>query len=185
MSRSLDILNDEYFEWLCDQVCDRRFAKQISYRKLLARLHSTEFRYSIPRDRNRAENGIDLRYRFGRTQTDCSIDLVMDILDGPCSVLEMMLALAIKCENFMDDTTRGDRTTQWFWGMVSNLGLGSMDDERFDRQYVDQVLDIFLNREYEPDGRGGLFTVRHCDRDLRNVEIWKQLCWYLDSIVDY
>ena len=40
-----------------------------------------------------------------------------------------------------------------------------------------------MNRTYSPDGDGGLFTVRNCDRDLRNVEIWIQMCWYLDTIV--
>ena len=54
---------EEYFEWLFDLVCAQRYSKPI-YRKLLMRLHDTEFRYSIPRDRNRAEDGEDLRYRF-------------------------------------------------------------------------------------------------------------------------
>ena len=38
-------------------------------------------------------------------------------------------------------------------------------------------------REYAPDGRGGLFTIRNCEEDLRKVEIWYQLCWYLDTII--
>ena len=83
----------------------------------------------------------------------------------------------------MDDPGVGDRTGQWFWGMIVNLGLGSMTDGRYDRRFVEGVLNRFLNREYEPDGRGGLFRIKHCNRDLRTVEIWYQLCWYLDSIV--
>ena len=111
-------------------------------------------------------------------------DEVLDILDGPCSVLEMMIALAIRCEeNIMDDPNIGDRTSQWFWGMVVNLGLGSMVDCRFDKQFVDETIRIFLNRKYAPNGNGGLFTIRDCDKDLRKVEIWHQLCWYLDKIV--
>jgi hypothetical protein len=95
----------------------------------------------------------------------------------------MIMALAIRCEeNFMDDPSRGNRTQQWFWGMIRNLGLGSMTDDRFDERAVRKTIEIFLNREYEPDGRGGLFTIRHRREDLRNVEIWYQLCWYLDSI---
>jgi hypothetical protein len=127
---------------------------------------------------------MDLRYRFAlelgyRNQPE----IVLDILNGPCSVLEMMIALAIRCEeNIMDDPNVGDRTGQWFWGMITNLGLGSMKDARFDIRYVDDVVAMFLDREYEPNGKGGLFTIRHCDCDLRDVEIWYQLCWYLDSI---
>ena len=113
---------------------------------------------------------------------DC--DDILDCLDGPCSILEMMVALAIRCEEgIMDDPDIGDRTGQWFWGMVTNLGLGSMSDENFDRKYVDEVIERFLNRKYDPDGRGGLFRVRNCKYDLREVEIFHQLCWYLDNIV--
>lgn len=176
-------INNDYFEWIFDTVCSGRFAKEISYRKLLIRLHDTEFRYLIPRDRNRAEDGLSLRYRFALTCDEDSYELIMDSIEGPCSVLEMMVALAIRCEeNIMDDPNIGDRTGQWFWGMVNNLGLGAMLDTRFDEQYVDEVIERFLDREYERDGTGGLFTIKRCDYDLRGVEIWYQLCWYLDTI---
>ena len=175
---------DEYFKWLTDLVCGKRYSKRISYEELLACLHNTEFRYLIPNDRNRAEDGADLRYRFAITQGYFrERDEVLEILDGPCSVLEMMVALSIRCEeNIMDNPNVGDRTGQWFWGMITNLGLGSMYNNHFDREAVEEILERFINREYEPDGRGGLFTVRHCRRDLRQVEIWYQLNWYLDSI---
>lgn len=178
------IIIDEYFRWLSEIVRENRRSRHISYEKLLVHLHEIEFTYLIPKDQNRAEDGVDLRYRFAMIQGyDQSVDLVMNILDGPCSVLEMMVALAIRCEeNIMDDPNVGDRTGQWFWGMVVNLGLGSMTDNRFDKRYVDDIVARFLDREYEPDGKGGLFRVRNCDRDLRDVEVWHQLCWYLDSI---
>jgi hypothetical protein len=113
----------------------------------------------------------------------CDGSDIYDILDGPCTVLEMMIALANRCEEtIMDDPDIGDRTGQWFWGMITNMGLGSMSDDRYDRRYVEYVITRLLDREYEPDGTGGLFTVRDCDRDMRDVEIWYQLCWYLDSI---
>lgn len=82
----------------------------------------------------------------------------------------------------MDDPSYGDRSLQWFWGMIVSLGLGSMTDDLYDDDYVTYVLDRFMDRKYEPNGKGGLFTIRDCDRDLRTVEIWYQLCWYLDSI---
>jgi hypothetical protein len=148
------------------------------------RLHNTEFRYTISKDRNRAKDGIDLRYRFALTEDQkYSYRSIMDYLDGPCSVLEMMIALSIRCEEtIMDDPNVGDRTGQWFWGMITNLGLGAMVDTRFDSRRVDEIIETFLDREYEPDGKGGLFTIRRCDKDLRSVEIWYQLCWYLDTI---
>lgn len=184
MSYTLESIHDEYFEWLSSLVCKNQFSKQFSYGTLLRHLHDTEFIYSIPKDQNRAEDGLDLRYRFAMSCFyGSSHEAILEELDGPCSVLEMMVALSIRCEeNIMDDPNIGDRTRQWFWGMIANLGLNSMYDARYDRRFVDDRLMIFLNRAYEPDGKGGLFRIRDCDRDLRTVEIWYQLCWYLDSI---
>lgn len=176
-----DELNNEYFNWMCNIVCADRFPNDISYKKLLMYLHGTRFRYSIKRDSDRADDGVSLRYRFALRN---GYDDVHYYITEPCSVLEMILALAIRCEeNIMDDTSFGDRTGQWFWGMINNLGLGAMTDDHFDKRYVEETIERFLDREYEPNGKGGLFTVKNCDRDLRNVEIWFQLCYYLDNII--
>lgn len=182
MTRFEETIRKEYFEWMIDLVCHDRYAKDISYRKLLTYLYNTEFIYSIKRDSNREEDGKNLRYRFAITASKChDADLY---LEGPCSVLEMMIALAIRCEeSIMDNPEYGDRTNQWFWGMINSLGLGSMTDEIFDEPYVESCITRFLKRKYSPNGQGGLFTIRNCNRDLRKVEIWYQLCWYLDTIV--
>ena len=170
---------DEYFEWLYDTVGGKRYSDQISFRKLLMHLHGREFRFIIPNDRNRAEDGACLRYRFS---VEKGFNDVPGCLNGPCSVLEMMVALAMKCEeNIMDDPHIGNRTGQWFWSMITNLGLGSMMDSRYDQRIVDDTIDRLINRQYEANGKGGLFTVKRHNRDLRDVEIWYQLCWYLES----
>ena len=178
-------IKNDYFNWLYNIVCGIRHAEQISYRKLLMYLHGIDFHYTILRDQNRAQDGIDLRRRFGLVHDlDGDVDRIVEDLEGPCSVLEMMVALAIRCEEtIMDDASIGDRTGQWFWEMVVSLGLGYMTDDRFDRRLADEVIHTFLDRKYEPNGKGGLFTIRHCDRNLRSVEIWVQMCWYLDTIV--
>ena len=125
-------------------------------------------------------DGVNLRYRFS-TVIQC--DEAFDILDEPCSVLEMILALAIRTEEqIMDDPHYGDRTQQWFWGMLSNIGISSMSDDNYDEQYVNEKVYRLLERRYEPNGKGGLFYIRDCDTDLRDVEIWTQLCWYLNTI---
>ena len=173
-------LQDEYFEWMYRIVSDGRFAKENSYRKLLTYLHTREFTWIIPKDANRAEDGKDLRWRFAYENHIH----IYDELDGPCSVLEMILALAIRCEeSIMDDPEVGDRTGQWFWKMITNLGLGSMTDRLFDRSYVESRVTHFLNRDFAPDGHGGLFVIRNCEHDLRDVEIWICMLWYLDNII--
>ena len=174
-----DRVNNEYFDWLCELVDIQRFSKHLTYRKLLMHLHNIEFTWIIPRDDNRADDGIQLRRRFGLDRGDLSLQRC---LRGPCSVLEMMIALAIRCEEtIMDDALLGNRTGQWFWGMIHNLELSSMTDPHFDRDYIDSVIARLLNRDYESNGKGGLFTVKHCDQDMRTIEIWCQLSWYLDE----
>ena len=177
-----DEIINEYFDWLYDLVRGNKGSKRISFERLLMHLHSVEFRYSIPMDQNRAMDGIDLRWRFV-CERHYDVE-ILDYLDGPCSVLEMMVALALYCEeHLMDDPTIGNRTGQWFWGMIVSLGLGFMTDDRYEKVYVNDVIQRLLDREYEPDGRGGLFTVRNCDCDLRNVEICHQLNRYINSII--
>ena len=175
---------NEYFNWLYDLVGGGKRPKQLSYRKLLKHLHDTEFRYVIAKDKNRARDGEDLRYRFALAcYYDVNPDYITDLLDDrACSVLEMMVALASRCEETMDDPGMGDRTGQWFWGMIVSLGLGGQLDNRYDARVVDDILDRFLDREYEPDGSGGLFTIEDCHRDLRDVEIWNQMWWYIDTL---
>lgn len=176
-----NIISNDYFNWLYDVACGDRYSNDISFRKLLMQLHSIRFTWIIPKDENRAADGIELRRRFADDYT--CIDDADLYLTEPCSVLEMMLALAIRCEeNIMDDPSMGNRTTQWFWGMITNLGLGYMTDDLFDKAVVNKVIDRFLNREYAFDGKGGLFRVKETACDLRDIEIWVQLCWYLDTI---
>lgn len=180
-----DELNDEYFEWMYHLVCNNEYSKKPDYRMLLNYLHNVEFTYIIDLDGNRAEDGEDLRYRFGYefNYPDSMIASYLD--DRPCSILEMMVALAIRCEeNIMDDPDMGNRTGQWLWSMIVSLGLGGMHDEMFDEDYVNDVIYTFLNREYDRNGEGSLFTIDHSDRDMRGVEIWCQMNWYLSDILN-
>lgn len=171
-------INNEYFDWLC-QIVDNRF-----HGKLLKRLHEIDFEYIIPMDGNRAEDGIELRYRFGYEHS-YDQPLIARYLDNrPCSVLEMMIALALRCEgDIMSNGEAGDQTYIWFWGMIRSLGLDEETDKCYDEIYIDDVIDRFLKRQYKRNGQGGLFTIEHCEHDMRSVEIWYQMCWYMDTIL--
>lgn len=173
-------IENAYFDWLYDIACD---GKKKSYTKLLRTLNSIDFTYSIPMDSNRAAEGEDLRYRFGWEEgyEDVEIAKFLDI--HPCSMLEMMVGLSIHFEEqIMRDPTFGDRTSVWFWEMITNLGLSSMSDDHFNPIRVENAISTCLNREYKPDGTGGLFKIEGCLTDLREVEIWYQGCWYLSTI---
>ena len=175
----------EYFEWMYDMVCRDRFSKSNSYRALLKYLHSEPFVYILKKDDDRYCDGIALRRRFALSNTKYDYNYITDCLgDDLCTVLEMILALAIRCEEgIMDNPALGDRTAQWFWKMIVNLGLGGMIDDRFDEKEAEKILETFMYREHSPDGHGGLFVIRGCKHDLRDVEIWTQMTWFLDTIV--
>lgn len=178
-------LINAYFDWLYDIVSkDDPFCKLASFRDLLWYLNSVQFTYTIPMDGNRAEDGMNLRYRFGDEQGYDQAMIASHLDDRPCSVLEMMIAFAVRCEEqVMADYEIGDRTAQWFWDMVESLGLGQMSDDYFDEDEADFIVDRFLNREYERNGKGGLFTIRHDskNRDMRTLEIWYQWCAYYEE----
>lgn len=177
-------LSKEYFTWLLDLIYTGRYAPSTSYMKLLIKLHEVEFVPILRRDGNRAMDGVCLRRRFAFQEGyEEQIDIVEQTLDGPCSMLEMIVALAIRCEEtIMDDPRVGDRTRQWFWGMLSSMGLKPMVDIYYDEDQVDAIINRFISREYQSNGVGGLFTIRNSPEDLRKVEIWCQMCWYLDTL---
>lgn len=176
-------LNLDYFDWMCQLVSDERYTGGLSYRKLFAHLHGIDFQYSMPMDGNRAGDGIDFRYRFGY-ENNIDDYVITEYLDNrPCSVFEMMVALAFRCEeSIMADPDIGDRTGQWFMEMIDSLGLDDMNDAQFDAAYTDAVIFRFMNRNYQPNGKGGLFTIEDRTQDMRSAEIWKQMNWHLDSI---
>lgn len=177
-------LNELYFDWIYNRVCDEEYLGD-SYRELLRYLDSRPFVVRLARDSNRESDGVDLRYKFGRA---CGYDtrMINATLGSQlarCSVLEMMAALAIRIEEtIMTNPDIGDRTGEWFAYMLDSLGLLDMSDGYFKEDYADEVIDTFLFREYRWDGRGGLFALENPPRDMRDVEIWYQAMWYLDTL---
>ena len=178
-------IKKEYFDWMYRLVCGSRYSKKISYRKLLKRLNDEPFTYIIAMDGNREIDGIELRYRFGSYNNYPDYVIASNLDDMPCSVLEMMIALSIRCEeHIMEDSDIGNRTGQWFWNMIVSLGLGPMTDAKYSENYVSEHLTRFLNREYSKNGEGGLFTVENSKKDMRITEIWYQMCLYLEECND-
>lgn len=175
-------LKREYFNYLCSKICDESH-NQNDYKRLLQKLHATEFTFVLDMDENRALDGVDLRYRFLIEDGSYSEkDILNEIDNRPCSVLEMMVGLALRCEeDIMFSPAYGDRTSHWFWSMINSLGLGGQDLNLFNSKYVDLVLHDFLTRKYQRNGFGGLFTTSSRDIDMRKLEIWTQLMLYLDE----
>jgi hypothetical protein len=182
---------ESYFNWLVSMVLPLRDPEYpldayATYSKLLGVLFNTKFTYQIPMDDNRRIDGMDLRKKFADFChiSDEQLAMILNISD--CTVLEMMIALAIKCEEeIMYDYREGDRASYWFTLMLENLGVITFTDSGWTpstKGTVEEIVDRFLKREYEPNGKGGLFYIQNPKADLRTIEIWYQMCWYLTSI---
>lgn len=182
-------LEQEYFEWLCSKIYYEGFG--VNYSKLLSMLYDYDFIPIIDMDNNRVEDGRELMRRFAIEKHTTLNALLNEGLTGVdqrgtkyCSILEMMVALAIRCEEtLMTNAEDGDKTSLWFFNMIESLGLIPMTDSNFEYKHVTQILDRFIDRKYDRNGKGGLFTIEGVRVDMRDVEIWYQMCWYLDTII--
>ncbi len=172
-------IEQSYFVWLCKIVGLHK--RKAQYYSLMDDLFSKGFRYTLPMDENRALDGLALREIF-RADNHMSKS---EILEGPCNVLEVLVALAQRMNFEMSDPDldETDHTSWFFWEMIDNLGLTAYSDDMYyqnDGSFaVDVVLNTFLDRMYEPDGTGGLFPLNHPGEDQRYVEIWYQMNAYL------
>ena len=150
-----------------------------SYWRLFEALYNIDYYSVIDNDTNRAIDGVTLREHFDY-DTNNKYGICTLIGDKPCSVLEMMIALSSKME---EDFLYNDEeyVPIIFLEMIDNLGLSAMTDNNSDQEYVESVIDRFLRRDFEYDGYGSLFVLRHPFRDLRDVETWMAMTWYLNE----
>ncbi len=171
-------MNDAYFRWLIELIGDKYI--EGNYQKLLWKLYSTDYIWELDYDRNRAADGLFLRHIYARS-TGFLVNF--DIENRPCTMLEMMIALARKAEDdIMHDPDFGDRTGYWFWTIIQNLGLDIYDDSYFFESEIDRILDVFLHHRYAKNGSsGGAFPVKTKTRDLRKTDLWWQMNSYLEE----
>ena len=151
--------------------------------KLLEKLHLTPFVWNLEFDESRAIDGVNLRDRFIYEKNIHYSDICK--LEGACSILEMLVALSIRCEEeIMADSMIGDRTYLWFWSMLENMDISEIDDSSFEKHiaFIDSSIDIMQYRKYDYDGsHGALFVVKSPKEDLRKTDIWYQMMWWLSE----
>ena len=168
-------MNDAYFRWLAGFIGDEYFLQ--NYSKLLNALFEKEFIWSLEWDENRAKDGLGLRRIFTKEFRNLPENGRFWPFLG-CSVLEMMVAMARRCnDELIFNPEKGDQTGRIFWVMLENLGLDIYDDYGFFEDEVDEILDRFLGRKYDFDGSGNLFQLRNSDP--RKIDLWLQLNLYL------
>jgi hypothetical protein len=162
-----------YFNWLRAKVVDHRWPTHM-YLDLLKILYGTEFVWTLIGDKNREDDGLELRLDFLR---ESRVESEPYWFESPCSVLEVLLALAKRAE-FVTEMPVKD----WFWVFLTNLRLdGCRTVSRSEKLLVDRALETWMFRIYDPSGYGGLFPMREPKEDQTQLELWYQFNRYIDD----
>lgn len=178
---------EDYFTHLYLKYLKSLIGGAEGYSNLIRCLFKREFYSPLERDSNRAAYGLLLREQFldiyGFDEND------LNFL-GPCSVLEMMIALADGIDTYGTiDMLPVERMTRYFWMMITNLELDGLTDSAWNytaEGYFNHKIDILLNRKYEANGHGGLFPLQFPRADQRDVEIWFQMqSYFLEKNSDF
>jgi hypothetical protein len=171
-------VNNMYYSWLCDLVGTEY--KGRGYCLLLKALHHKNFFWSVPNDDNRAFEGKELRCKFCEEN---DIFYEYDQYSPATSMLELMVALAFRCENIMSGQSKNRDMRSWFWEILENCGLDRYSDcdyyDHYEGGSIDNILEKIIKRGYRRDGSGGLFPLRKPKKDQRKVELWYQMSAYL------
>lgn len=176
--RNVILLNEhklwlDYGDWLVRRVGFQRKG----YGRLMDLMHLTPFRYTVERDKNRAEDGKYLRAEFCKEYGLYPeyLELGRDI-DHGASVLEVLVALACRLDSeYIGDPGIG-HPDEIFWEFLCNLGLDipRARDAHFRTQYCYDILMFWMDRRYNRRGEGGIFPMRKSRYNQRNRELWDQ-----------
>jgi len=181
-------LEEFYFTWLSKKVAnDRVFPR---YKKLFKTLFNTRFQYEKmkPFDVERARDGKSMRYLFERKMDDYLHEVsgreFIEFEETPENLLEVLVALAVRIEDtIIGSESEGDRTSQWFWEMISNLGVGYMSDAQFNVDEYNRCVNNFMNYSYDPNGKGCLFRSEIFGiYELANKDIWYQMQAHMNDV---
>lgn len=171
----MDEIWDDYLLYL---IWRGRLSGFKKYGKLFEILHNIEFTWLIDRDENRESDGIELRGNYDIPYEIDERDEI-EFENHWCSVLEMLIGLSIR----VDDEFIGDPAEEhpeiFFMEMIKNLGLDIYKGSRFRKKDVHVIIEKWLNREFDKDGRGSPFPIKKDHRDQRNLEIWDQMNSYI------
>jgi len=181
-SNKQGVLRD-YQKYLISLVDDKKGTFWNNYSFLMGLLNDISYVYNIEMDKNRAEDGIQLRYEYDYEYGEIDLPVSEVLCDTPCSVLEMLVALSLRCydeflSGFDEKTASPNRV---FRDMIANLGLIEQTNSAFSFDICSKKVHIFLYREYEKDGFGNIFRVNPSDLDCRKTEIWWQMMRYVDG----
>lgn len=162
-----------YFNWLRAKVLDYE-APTYLYLDLLRVLFQTEFVWILVGDKNREEDGLELRGRF---LNECGVANDPQWFASPCSILEVLVAFATRAEFVTEMPVK-----EWFWQFMINLKLdGYQTISRVEKVLIDRILETWMFRLYDHSGDGGLFPLQEPHEDQKQIELWYQFNRFIDD----
>lgn len=176
----MEELWDDYFQYLIWRCGLQRMTKLTN---VFAILHNIPFTYVLERDDNREEDGIDLREDY-TPPNGYDMKIIMDFYAKRCSVFEMLIGLAIRVDDEFIGDPAEEHPEDFFIEMLENLGLTKFVGKRYREKDVINIVQRWLDRRFDKDGRGSPFPVHHDHRDQRKIEIWDQMNAYISENYD-
>ena len=168
---------DDYFEFLIWRCHLQNFTR---WSRLFEILHNVEFRWILERDENREADGVDLRDEYD-IPSGYTVEEDEAFYAHWCSVLEMLIGLAIRVDDELIGDPEEEHPEIFFMEMIKNLGLDRFRGNRYAEGDVIKVVDRWLDREFDCDGRGSPFPVKRDIRDQRELEMWDQMNAYISE----
>jgi hypothetical protein len=144
-------------------------------------LNSIEFYYTMPEDENRALDGINLRKSYSNNTEDD----IFEIMSCGCTALELLVALSMHMNNIT--YYPGDNESAWFWIMLENLDIRISDKDWPKQDSLDIIksnLSRWFDRKFTKKGKGSPFPMKKCQEDLRHVNMWDHMQWYIGEILE-
>lgn len=175
----------EYYTWLISLIdppfgADSRLRE---YSLLLYELWLREFYWfdAYENDECRANDGKLLRddylMQFDRTPNY--------VPQGPCRVLEMLVAFALRIDNQVHDWRIGHRPWEWMEMFLDNLGFMELTDGIISSsehgQYIQARLDTMMTHQLGPHCENGLFRFKK-PVTPNKLNLWEQMnLWILEN----
>lgn len=125
-------------------------------------------------EEDRANDGKLLRERF-MMDFDAPPSMVPQ---GPCNVLEMMVAFAIRIDNTVHDWQIGSHPWDWVEMFITNLGLSDLTDDDIrpsDDGFITAKLEKWMSHNIGPKGERGLFRFKKPNLAIDNMTNWDMM----------
>ena len=172
--RKVRLNSKSYEDYLLNIVCTPK--DKYKYSRMLHELYLTPYHSSIRLDQSRITDGLDMREAF---LDECGF-AGHRTFPVQCTVLEVLVAMCLRCERDIMCEPNRDKTARWFWDMMYFSNLADYPDNTFNREAVRDILDGILKHAYTRNGYGGFFYIPESNENMRKMDLWSQMMHYID-----